>query len=129
MTPQGTHPEREDRLPMWRRVLAGVALTGMFLRDIVASSLDVARIVLTPDRHNEPAIVAVPVDARTEWGVALFAYLTSLTPGSTALHVSDDRRTLYVHYLDAPDPAARGAVTKALYERWIVQMEGRRMTR
>lgn len=113
-------------LPTWRRLLAALILTGMFLRDIVASSVEVARIVLNPGRQNEPAIVAVPIDARTTWGVALFAYLVSLTPGSTSLHVSDDRRTLYVHYIDAPDPVARGATSKALYERWIVQMEGRR---
>jgi multicomponent Na+:H+ antiporter subunit E len=64
------------------------------------------------------------VDARTEWGVALFAYLVSLTPGSTCLHVADDRRTLYVHFLDAPDPEARAAGIKALFERRIVQLEG-----
>jgi multisubunit Na+/H+ antiporter MnhE subunit len=51
----------------------------------------------------------IPVDARTDWGVALFAYLVSLTPGSTCLHVSDDRRSLYVHLLDAPDIPARVA--------------------
>ncbi|HEY0970092.1 MAG TPA: Na+/H+ antiporter subunit E [Gemmatimonadales bacterium] len=118
----------DDRLPAWRRVLAAVALAGIFVRDLVASSLAVARIVVGPPRRHVPAIVAVPVDARTEWGVALFAYLVSLTPGSTSLHVSDDRRTLYVHYLDAPDPEARAAGTKALYERWILRMEGRRTT-
>ena len=119
-------PADGQRLPMWRRILAGIALAGMFVRDLVASSVAVARIVLAPQRHNEPAIVPVPVEARTEWGVALFAYLVSLTPGSTSLHVSDDRRTLYVHYIDAPDPSARAATSKALYEHWILQMEGRR---
>ena len=108
-----------------RRAAAAVALVGAFAMDLVASSLAVARIVLAPRRQNRPAIVAVPVDARTEWGVALFAYLVSLTPGSTCLHVSDDRRTLYVHFLDAPDTEARSAATKALYERWILLMEGR----
>jgi multicomponent Na+:H+ antiporter subunit E len=86
----------------------------------------VARIALAPRRANRPAIVAVPVEARTEWGVALFAYLVSATPGSTCLHVADDRRTLYVHFLDAPDVVARAADVKALFERRILEMEGRR---
>ena len=107
-----------------RRMGAALSLAGAFVVDLVASSLDVARIVLTPHRTNRPAIVAVTVDARTEWGVALFAYLVSLTPGSTSLHVADDRRTLYVHFLDAPDAEARAAGIKALYERWILSMEG-----
>ena len=107
-----------------RQARAALSLTGAFLVDLVSSSLAVARIVLTPRNTNRPAIVAVPVDARTEWGVALFAYLVSLTPGSTCLHVSDDRRTLYVHFLDAPDPQARAQGIKALYERRILQLEG-----
>ena len=108
-----------------RRMWAALSLAGVFVYDLVAASLAVARIVLAPRGRNRPAIVAVPVDARTEWGVALFAYLVSLTPGSTCLHVADDRRTLYVHFLDAPDEAARAAGIKALYERRILQLEGR----
>ena len=107
-----------------RRMSAALSLAGAFIIDLVASSLAVARIVLAPRRQNRPAIVAVPVDARTEWGVALFAYLVSLTPGSTCLHVADDRRTLYVHFLDAPDAEARAAGIKALYERRILRLEG-----
>ena len=107
-----------------RRTWAALSLAGTFVYDLVAASLAVARIVLTPHRRNQPAIVAVPVDATTEWGVALFAYLVSLTPGSTCLHVADDRHTIYVHFLDAPDEAARAADMKALYERRIIRLEG-----
>ena len=69
------------------------------------------------------------MDARTEWGVALFAYLVSATPGSTCLHVADDRRTIFVHFLDAPDTGARAAEVKALFERRILQLEGRETSR
>ena len=107
-----------------RRIGAALVLLGTFLYDLLAASLAVARIVLAARRENRPAIVAVPVDARTDWGVALFAYLVSATPGSTCLHVAEDRRTLFVHFLDAPDPRTRAAGVKALYERWILRMEG-----
>ena len=107
-----------------RRGWAALSLLGTFAYDLVVASLAVARIVLTPGRRNQPAIVAVPVDARTEWGVALFAYFVSATPGSTCLHVADDRRTIDVHFLDAPDTRASAAGMKALYERRIIQMEG-----
>ena len=106
------------------RVLAGFSLCGAFVVDIIASSVAVARIALSPQRLNRPAIVEVPVDAQTRWGVALFAYLVSLTPGSTCLHVADDLSLLYVHFLDAPDTVARAAETKTLYEERIIRMEG-----
>ena len=107
-----------------RRLWAALSLLGTFAYDLVAASLAVARIVLSPRKRNRPAIVAVPVDARTEWGVALFAYFVSATPGSTCLHVADDRRTIYVHFLDAPDVRASAAGMKALYEQRIIRMEG-----
>jgi len=107
-----------------RRAWAALSLLGTFAYDLVAASLAVARIVLAPRGRNQPAIVAVPVDARTEWGVALFAYFVSATPGSTCLHVADDRRTIFVHFLDAPDMPTAAAGMKALYERRIIQMEG-----
>ena len=111
------------------RLWAALSLAGTFVVDLVSASLDVSRIVLAPNRRNRPAIVRVPVDARTEWGVALFAYLVSLTPGSTCLHVADDRKALFVHFLDAPDAEARAAATKALYERRILQLEGQDTSR
>ncbi len=112
-----------------RRARAALSLLGVFVYDRVAASLAVARIVLASRGQNRPAIVAVPVDARTEWVVALFAYLVSLTPGTTCLHVADDRRTLVVHFLDAPDPAAGAAGIKALYERKILRLEGEETSR
>ena len=114
----------DTTMSWYRRSRAALLLLSTFAYDLVAASLVVARIVLAPRRRNQPAIVAVPVDARTEWGVALFAYFVSATPGSTCLHVADDRRTIYVHFLDAPDMRAAAAGMKALYERWIIQMEG-----
>lgn len=106
-----------------RRARAGAILAAVFLWDVVRSSLSVARIVLSPSIRTKPAIVAVPIAVREPWAVALFAYFTSLTPGSTCLHVSQDRRTLYLHVLDASDPHQSAMRFKRLYERWIAEME------
>ena len=108
------------------RIWAGVSLLGIFLYDLVVASLAVARIVLAPHPRPMPAIVRVPVEARTDWGITLFAYLVSMTPGSTCLHVADDRSALFVHFLNAPDEGARAAEIKALFERRILILEGRR---
>lgn len=107
----------------WHRVRAAIILVGMFIYDLTAASIGVARIVLTRERLAQPAIVAMPADAKTPWGVGLFAYFISLTPGTTSLHVSDDLRIIYVHVLDAPDEDAVRARFKSLYERWILELE------
>jgi multisubunit Na+/H+ antiporter MnhE subunit len=105
------------------RLWALLCLVATFLWDLVASSLSVARIVLSPYAQPLPAIVVVPVEARTRWGVALFAYCVSLTPGSTCLHVPDDLRRLYVHVLDARTDEEVVVRFKRLYERWILILE------
>ena len=108
----------------FRRAWAGLALAAMFAYDLVMASLTVARIVVSPRRAYAPAIVIIPVDARTAWGTSLFATLVSMTPGSTTLHIAPDHRSLYVHFLDAPHPAVRVAYMKQTYESRIRRLEG-----
>lgn len=106
-----------------RRIRAVVALCAIFLWDLLAASLIVARIVVSRRAATRPGIIAIPVHVQKPWAVALYAYFTSLTPGSTCLHVSNDRRHLYVHLLDSADPDASAARFRRLYERWIVDLE------
>jgi len=106
-----------------RRIRAVLFLAAMFVWDLCVASLGVARIVLSPTVRTAPAIIKVPVNLEQPWAVALFAYFTSLTPGSTCLHVSDDRKYLYVHVLDTADAAASIDRFKRLYERWIRELE------
>jgi multicomponent Na+:H+ antiporter subunit E len=56
-----------------------------------------------------PGIVAVPLDLETDLQITLLATCITLTPGTLSLHVSEDRRTLYVHamYIDDPDQLVR----------------------
>lgn len=106
-----------------RRARAAIVLLLVFLWDVLAASLGVARIVLSPRIRTHPAILIVPTALQRPWAVATFAYFLSLTPGSTCLHVSEDRERLYVHVLDAPDPQRAVDRFKSLYERWIRELE------
>lgn len=110
-------------MKLLRRIRAAIVLALVFLWDLVAASLGVARIVLSPSIRTHPAIVIVPVALDRPWAVALFAYFVSLTPGSTCLHVSEDRSRIYVHVLDAPDAQRSVNRFKSLYERWIRELE------
>ncbi|MFA7664867.1 MAG: Na+/H+ antiporter subunit E [Burkholderiaceae bacterium] len=83
-----------------RRSLAWMVLVAIFLRELVFSVRDVIAAVLKPERIEHSGIVAVPLDLHTDAGIVLFANLITLTPGTTSLHVSDDRRQLYVHVMN-----------------------------
>ncbi|MCK5875703.1 MAG: Na+/H+ antiporter subunit E [Alcanivoracaceae bacterium] len=88
-----------------RRVPKIFRFAGYFLKELIRSNLRVAWDVVTPTHYMKPAVIAVPLDARTEGEIALLANLISLTPGTLSLDVSSDRRVLYLHvmYLDDLD--------------------------
>lgn len=110
-------------MKLLRHVRAVTVLAAVFLWDLFAASVGVARIVLSRRIRTYPAIVVVPVSVQRPWAVALFAYFVSLTPGSTCLHVSEDRSRLYVHMLNAPNAQRSADRFKSLYERWIAELE------
>ncbi len=107
-----------------RRLVAVGMLAAIFLRELVASSVAVARAVFARDPHVSPAIIAIPIDLRTDLAIASLANLVSLTPGTTSLHVSEDRSTLYVHCLDAPSAQEVATSIKATFEHYLREIEG-----
>jgi multicomponent Na+:H+ antiporter subunit E len=79
-------------------------LAAAFGRDLLISSLQVARAVLTPADRVQPRFVTVPLaSARSGLEITLVANYITLTPGTLTVDVSPDRRTLLVHSLLAGD--------------------------
>lgn len=97
-------------------------LVAFFAKDVLLSAVRVARGILTPRPILRPAVVGVPLDVRTDGQITLLAVLITLTPGTVALDLSRDRRTLVVHALFAADPARVREEIKSGYERRILEL-------
>ncbi|WP_349370218.1 Na+/H+ antiporter subunit E [Salinarimonas sp.] len=106
------------------RIVAFAQLLVTFLVELVKSATRVAGAVLSPKMAVQPAVVAVPIALKTDLGIATLANLVTLTPGTTSLHVSESRDTLYVHVLDSPSADAVVADIKGTFERLIRRIEG-----
>ena len=102
------------------RQLVGFAL--YYLRELVSANLRVARDVLAPSYSMRPAIIAIPLDARTDIEITLLSNLIALTPGSLGLDVSDDRSVLYVHGMFVDDPEAFRRSIKHGLERRLLEL-------
>ena len=87
--------------PRWPRALAHpmatLRFTWRFAVDLLASTWDVASMVLRPIRRLQPAVVEVPVLVATRTEVMLLMSAVSFIPGTVALELHDDR--LYLHVL------------------------------
>lgn len=77
---------------------------GLFVVDLVQSSVAVARLVVAPLDRVEQGIVAAPIRACSPGIVTLVANSISLTPGTLTVEVQEAPPVLYVHYLGSVEP-------------------------
>jgi multicomponent Na+:H+ antiporter subunit E len=96
-------------------ILAWIWLLVLFLRELALSAWAVIRATLAPRLAMRPGVVAVPLRLRSAAGVTLLADMVTLTPGTTSLHVSEDRSILYVHAMDVESAeAVRASIAERL---------------
>lgn len=104
------------------RLVVVARFLGFFLWELFLSNVSVAQEVIRPRLRIRPGVVAVPLTASTDLEITLLACLITLTPGTLALDVSDDRSTLFVHALDIDDiDAFRRGITEG-FERRVLEL-------
>ena len=99
----------------------GLLLVLFFIYELIVSSLKVAWDVLTPVQRSKPALVAVPLEAKTNAEITVLANLVSLTPGSLSVDISEDRKYLLVHAMFVDDPDAFRAEIKNGMEKRVLE--------
>ena len=103
--------------PRVRNAPAMVGYVLLVLYDIVKSNFIVARIVLfMPKDSIQPAWVTVPLDLQTPEAITVLAGTIIMTPGTLTADMSSCGRSLLIHCLHAPDPAAVRDEIKERYE-------------
>lgn len=112
----------ESERRYYRRLPLVVSFGLYFVYELVVSNLRIAADILTPKLSMLPAIVAVPLDVKTDFEIMLLANLITLTPGTLSLEVSEDRSTLYVHSVYAADPEATVREIKSGFERRVLEV-------
>lgn len=95
--------KRSGELRYFQRIPKVISFVFFFLKELVKANLQVAYDVITPKFYMQPAIIKVPLDAKTDLEITLLANLITLTPGTLSLDVSDDKKVLYVHGMYVKD--------------------------
>ena len=91
------------------RLQRAVSLLGYLLWQIVVANLRLTRDVVSIQHRMRPGVIQFPLSVATEGEILLLAAMINITPGSVALDVSEDRRTMYIHvmHITTPDEARR----------------------
>ncbi|MFE8032704.1 Na+/H+ antiporter subunit E [Thiohalocapsa marina] len=103
---------------------AGLGFVWHFLRELVRSNLNLARVVLSPDLPVNPGIVKVRTRLQSPMGRLLLANAITLTPGTLTVELQDE--WLYVHWVqvESADIDAATARIVAGFERYLEVMYG-----
>jgi multisubunit Na+/H+ antiporter MnhE subunit len=111
-----TEPGQGPGLP--RRVVAFVPFAAAVFWEILVGTWEVALVTLHLRSLVKPGIVAVPIGDRTTVGVAVWAIVTGLPPGSFFVEVDRGRGVALIHVLDARDPEAFREQQQDFYRRY-----------
>ena len=103
--------------PRLKRPGVALRLAGVFLWDVVASNVEVARRVLGPEDAIRPSFVWVPLELSDPHAIVTLAAIVTLTPGTLSADLTADRRHLLVHAFNVDDAGALVAGIKRRYER------------
>ncbi|MFO7558507.1 MAG: Na+/H+ antiporter subunit E [Desulfobacterales bacterium] len=104
------------------RVIKLVRLAASFVWLLLVSNIRVLWDIITPTDISKPAVIGVPLDAKTDFEIMLLANMVSLTPGSLTLNVSEDRTMLYVHVMFLDDIEATRREIKEKIEKRLLEI-------
>jgi multicomponent K+:H+ antiporter subunit E len=106
-----------------RRPGAMLRLSVLVLIDIVRSNIAVARIILSPGgtRHSS-GFVAIPLELRAPYGLAVLACIITATPGTLWADFDSGEGMLTIHVLDLIDEDAWIRIIKNRYERLLMEI-------
>lgn len=93
-----------------------------YLGEIILANIQVAYDILTPQHRMKPAILAIPLDVKTDFQLLAINNLITMTPGTLSLDISPDRKTIYVHAMYVDDINAVKKEIKDAFEKRILEM-------
>ncbi len=95
----------------------------IFVKELWKANVDVAKRALNPKLPINPGIVKVPVDLKSEYGLAMLANSITLTPGTITMDIveEDGKNYYYIHWIDVAvqDGKEAGEAIKGTLEKWI----------
>ena len=98
------------------------------IREIIWSTAKLAWLIVQPHPRLDPGIVALPLQARSDFEIIVLATVITLTPGTLSMDLArdeDGQSTLYVHSVVVDNPeAVRRSIQTTLERRLLLVTRG-----
>jgi len=101
-----------------------LALITFYFKELIIASIRVAYEIVSLKNRMQPAVIAFPLEAKTDFEITLLANFITLTPGTLSIDVSNDKKTLFIHevYLKAGDKQNKIDQIKRGFEKKILNI-------
>lgn len=104
------------------RVIKIVQLILLFIRELITSTIDIAKLAYKPNLNVEPGIFSYPLEVNSDWEITLLSNLISLTPGTLTVAVSHDNKEIFIHAMHIDDTEESIHSIKNTFERAIMEV-------
>ena len=101
-----------------RRLVAFFPFALVVFKEIIVGTWEVTLVTLHLRPLRRPGIVEVPIGDMTPAGLAAWAVVTGLPPGSFFVDVDEERGVVLIHTIDATDPESFRRRQEEMYERY-----------
>jgi multicomponent Na+:H+ antiporter subunit E len=88
----------DEKLNLWAIFLKYAQFTPVFIKALIQSNLQVARIVLSPSLPVNPGIVKLKTSLKNDYDKLILANAITLTPGTITLDLEGEN--IYIHILN-----------------------------
>lgn len=109
-------------VPSVRRPLKLCTFLLKIFYDIAVANIHVAKLVLGPRGHLQPAFIEVPMAIENPFVLSVLTSIISLTPGTVSASLRADHKVLLIHALDAPDIDGLIGEVKNRYETPLLEI-------
>ncbi|WP_440903664.1 Na+/H+ antiporter subunit E [Catenovulum sp. SX2] len=124
--PMATQPFTDEH-PRVKRPMLAIKQLLIVLFDIITANIQVAILIIGPNKKLRPAFVKVPLDMTDALPITLLASTVSLTPGTVSAEVypiseehddwdNKEQKYLLIHVLDLNDESKLIEQIKSRYE-------------
>lgn len=102
--PDSKSPTKADVKRVLKNIPNATALVFVFIGELLKANVAVLAAVFGSKSRVKPGIIAMPIELEKDFDIVALSNMITLTPGTITVEVSRDRKTLYIHALDASDP-------------------------
>ncbi|MEN1893978.1 Na+/H+ antiporter Mnh2 subunit E [Staphylococcus nepalensis] len=83
-----------------KKVWVAIKFLVVYLYQLITSSMTTINYILFKTKDLNPGLVTYETTLETDWEVSFLTILIIITPGSTVIRISKERKKIFIHAID-----------------------------